>query len=164
MSGATTAQQLAAAGAEIPFADGSTAQLRFTMRAVLEVEKVFGGVKQLIDIVNAPSTYDPVFTQVRDALRCGLAGQTFQRRTAMPDGTVEIDTHAAYDDDALDDLIEPGKLQLYIAAIAAALEEAFPAAEDTTGSGRGKARATGGARGSTTPRSRSAGRAASSGT
>ena len=134
---------LAARGCPIILMDGSTVRLRYSMASLRELEARFGSLKGISIEINAakramddpsesidasssdPSSLPttaasaPLFSILSDALRAGLL---HERRVDQYTGERY---RLGADAERCDELLDPGQLQSYMEAFAAALQQAF---------------------------------------
>lgn len=144
----TDTSRLAALGRTVTFVDGSTAQLRYSMRALILLESRFGSMAGLQDALGDIEQMDrPMLAPLLDIIGAGLCDAGFvphvrERvvtvRTTTPDGrTVARDerevTSVTYvrqsDRVELGTLLDPASVEALSELMGAALAEAMPAGE-----------------------------------
>jgi len=124
----TESDRVLAAGVNLELEDGRVVPLRYGMRGLKRLEDDFGSILAVQIVLRDVDGKSPMFGPVLQILAAGLLGQV--------------------DEDALDALLHPSKLDVYMDVIAEALDEAFPEPPDGKA---GKAEATSAANGSSGP-------------
>lgn len=116
---------VAAQGATITLADGTQAQLRYTMRSLDKLEQDFGSVEGVIDAFDAVTegkqARGPVFGPIVRLMVPGLFGAW-----RVHPATGELYELGATPDRAAE-LLDPAQVGAYAAAIGRAIKEAFGA-------------------------------------